>query len=202
MSFKVGAIAKLKLDPLKNQPSAGESMLSSKSILQMATLDNVIDVLRKPEAKRNKNDLELVKSYFEPYEYFKNNDPDVLINCYKVMQFLELDQFEVIFDYGDKGNLFYAILQGEVGIKVPTVKERKLTEFEYIKHLYDNFTNQLFEKMDVPPKVMQKVNEYREKGDFQNEYKYVQIGCFNKIESERPKIQLQNYRNGRGLYND
>lgn len=44
------------------------------------------------------------------------------------MQFKQYKQGDLIFRYKDYGNLFYMIVKGEVGIKIPTSEEMKLTK--------------------------------------------------------------------------
>ena len=39
------------------------------------------------------------------------------------LRYTELDAFENVFDYGDDGELFYIIMEGEVKIKIPAPDE-------------------------------------------------------------------------------
>ena len=39
------------------------------------------------------------------------------------LRFTELDSHENVFDYGDDGDLFYIIIEGEVKIKIPAPDE-------------------------------------------------------------------------------
>ena len=59
-----------------------------------------------------------------------------------------------MFKYGEAGSLFYIILDGTVGIKLPTPKTRTWSEYEYFNFLLENYDNLMFERMNVEERIM------------------------------------------------
>lgn len=51
---------------------------------------------------------------------------------------------DVVFEYGDQGSLFYVILEGEVGVKVPTETKLKLTDHQFVDYIVNNYEDILF----------------------------------------------------------
>lgn len=87
----------------------------------------------KNPSERKKTDLVELDKEFGPKEFFANlkkeSSIETAYQCYRKMRFVKYDKGQRIFNYGlffvfeylgDMGTLFYIILKGSVGVKVPT----------------------------------------------------------------------------------
>ena len=52
---------------------------------------------------------------------------------------------------GDRGNEFFIILKGSVGVKIPKIVEQSLTNAEYIQYVTDNMNDLIFEEDSMSP---------------------------------------------------
>jgi len=82
-----------------------------------------VSILRKKPNSRRKVDMNAMKEYFRNYQFFANFEKEygelALVACLKCMQLAVFSQGDTIFKYGEMGALFYIVMHGEVGIKVP-----------------------------------------------------------------------------------
>lgn len=86
---------------------------------------------------------------------------DSLLNLLlKSMKRLVKEENEVVFQYGDQGSLFYIILKGEVGVKVPTEHNLTLSDSEYVDYLIRNYDDIDFDKTEVPQEMLDIVHKW------------------------------------------
>ncbi|CDW85210.1 UNKNOWN [Stylonychia lemnae] len=81
--------------------------------------------LQKDYSLRNNQDLLHLHMYFTTnYEFFANLSKEKgqnnLFSLFKGMNLEFYDPNEIVFNYGEQGDCFYIIIQGQVGIKIPT----------------------------------------------------------------------------------
>jgi len=98
------------------------------------------DTIEKDSNSRNSQELLIVGDYlFKNYDYFKNlKNNSTQIKMEKIAKICKLEKFkpnETIIVYGDIGNKFYIVLEGQVGVFLPEYYEKELTPFEYFKLL-------------------------------------------------------------------
>ena len=78
--------------------------------------------------ERTKDEISVLVQYFEDNHYFKKQrneglEKKSLESLFRMMRFKACKAGEKVFDCGDEGNLFYVIMEGEVLIKVPALRE-------------------------------------------------------------------------------
>ena len=100
----------------------------------------IFEILSKDSNSRNSQELLIVGDYlFKNYDYFKNlKNNSTQIKMEKIAKICKLEKFkpnETIIVYGDIGNKFYIVLEGQVGVFLPEYYEKELTPFEYFKLL-------------------------------------------------------------------
>ena len=100
----------------------------------------IFEILSKDSNSRNSQELLVVGDYLlKNYDYFKNlKNNSTQIKMEKIAKICKLEKFkpnETIIVYGDIGNKFYIILEGQVGVFLPEYYEKELTPFEYFKLL-------------------------------------------------------------------
>ena len=100
----------------------------------------IFEILSKDSNSRNSQELLIVGDYlFKNYDYFKNlKNNSNQIKIEKIAKICKLEKFkpnETIIVYGDIGNKFYIVLEGQVGVFLPEYYEKELTPFEYFKLL-------------------------------------------------------------------
>ncbi len=104
---------------------------------------NCLDSLKIPPEERSEDDIERMFPYINTLTSFINNLRQANLKSYhdtlrEILQNMTLctipkDRFVV--KYGEKGNVFYIILNGSVSIIIVKNKEGYLNEEEYINHL-------------------------------------------------------------------
>ena len=78
--------------------------------------------------ERTKDEISVLVQYFEDNHYFRKQrneglEKRSLESLFRFMRFKSFKAGEKVFDCGDEGNLFYVIMEGEVLIKVPALRE-------------------------------------------------------------------------------
>eukprot|EP00347_Sterkiella_histriomuscorum_P011829 403370944 len=91
----------------------------------MIFLQQIFDILQKDYATRSNQDLLILNNYFlQSNEFFRKLSEQksqlTMLQLFKCLNLEFYDYGSTIFNYGDQGDSFYVILQGQVGIKVPT----------------------------------------------------------------------------------
>ena len=69
------------------------------------------------------------------------------MNCCKVMKYELFEASQIVFNYGEPGDKFYVILEGEVSIKVPTNITFNSKRIDLINFCKDHFTDIVWEKV-------------------------------------------------------
>ena len=100
----------------------------------------IFEILSKDSNSRNSQELLKVGDYLlKKYDYFKNLiNNSTQLKMDKIAKICKLEKFkpnESIIVYGDIGNKFYIVLEGQVGVFLPEYYEKELTPFEYFKLL-------------------------------------------------------------------
>ncbi|CAI2387493.1 unnamed protein product [Moneuplotes crassus] len=99
-------------------------------------LDTISKILRKPNSQRSYKDNEKTASVIKNLKFIKEqNLPDKnLLDLAQCLNLLEMEDGDLVFDYGTEGDLFYIILSGAVSILIPDKKSgeeaRNLSIFE------------------------------------------------------------------------
>lgn len=97
------------------------SNLKKKSSLKKASLFDNLESLSHDEL------LPMFSKIFQKLNLEVNNEK-LKQEFFKSMEFKTYKQNEVVFNYGDQGDLFYVILKGKVSVKVPTIVYKELDE--------------------------------------------------------------------------
>ena len=93
---------------------------------------HVKNLLKLPAHKREDSHIKFLSQYFRKVTFFEKLkmdklDPEVQNKCFRVMQFEEHPCGEVLFNFGDEGDLFYVILKGQVSVEIPIPCEVEMT---------------------------------------------------------------------------
>ena len=95
--------------------------------------------LKKPKESRNQ---EVIIDYIKTLEPLMNliqerneDSEDIIQKISKIMNLQSNRENDLIIQYGERGNNFYIILQGTIGIFVPKYLEYYMNEEEFILHL-------------------------------------------------------------------
>ena len=101
--------------------------------------EKCIKELKKPFQNR---DQSIIIDYIKTLEPFMNlieqrneNSEDIIIKISKIMTLQSNRTNDLIIQYGDKGNNFYIILKGTIGILVPKYNEYYMNEEDFILHI-------------------------------------------------------------------
>ena len=106
--------------------SAHEEMnvsYGSKVLIDL-TVQNIINILKKPHNQRTPEDLDEFVPKMREVQFFQEReikDQDFL----EIVSALKYETFkrkQVIFHFGDLGDKFYILIQGEVGVLIPNPK--------------------------------------------------------------------------------
>lgn len=99
---------------------AGSESLSD-STDQTPAVDRI---LMKDPKDRTKDDVKLLSTIFANNKFFKSQkeqfEEKTINYLYRNLHLLKFKENQTVFDYGDVGELFYIIIEGEVIIKVPS----------------------------------------------------------------------------------
>ena len=87
----------------------------------------VENILKLDPEQRMKKDLTRLTDYFQNNKFFReqsqNFEKATIQFMYRNMHFLELQKGQEVFKYGDVGELFYIVMDGEISIKTPFPEE-------------------------------------------------------------------------------
>ncbi|CAK58129.1 unnamed protein product (macronuclear) [Paramecium tetraurelia] len=77
---------------------------------------------------RSQSQAKQVQAYFEKHFHYIGQirgqlSPELYLKLFKNLLFERVNQFELVFNYGEKGRKMYFILEGEVGILLPQENE-------------------------------------------------------------------------------
>ena len=102
-------------------------------------LEKCIRELNKPNKKRDES---IILDYLRTLEKFMNlmqekneNSEEIIKKISKIMSYQKNIPNDLIIQYGEKGNEFYIILKGTIGILVPKYDEYYMDEEEFILYL-------------------------------------------------------------------
>ena len=92
---------------------------------------------------RNSDDLEIMATYFQQFPLFeklkmKQENDYVKRHTYKAMEMQTYNKHDIVFNFGDTGELFYIIFTGSVGVLVPFEVEKSVTQSELIDYIMEN----------------------------------------------------------------
>ena len=111
--------------------------------------DHVIQILIKPRNSRNLLENKLLAEYLSnKFEYFKKikiSEPSKLEKLCKVLNYETFSAKETIINYGETGEKFYIVFNGQIGVYKPIYveKDMSLNEFySYMMYLKNN--NQIY----------------------------------------------------------
>ena len=108
--------------------------------MEESKLSNCIKELRKPGESRNPipiiKYLSLLETFMNLIQSQSENLNDVLIKLSKIIQYSPRIKNDLIVQYGDKGDDFYVILHGSIGIFVPKYTEYHMNEQDYILQIF------------------------------------------------------------------
>lgn len=80
--------------------------------------------------------------YFKEYPFFKDyekeNGREALEMLYKVIAYEFHPKGENVIKYGDFGTTFYILVNGAVGVRIPSLVEKTFTFYEMVGFLLDN----------------------------------------------------------------
>ena len=102
-------------------------------------LEQCIEELKKPSQNR---DQRIIIDYIKTLEAFMNliheqivDNVDIIKKISKIITYKKNNSNDLIIQYGDKGDDFYIILKGKIGILVPKYFEYYMDEEDFIIHL-------------------------------------------------------------------
>ena len=121
----------------------------------------ILEILSKEPNSRNSQELLILGDYLlKNNDYFKNlKNNSTQLKMDKIAKICKLEKFkpnEAIIVYGDIGEKFYIVLEGQVGVFLPEYYEKEMTPFEYFKLIekikrVDNFK---YERLKLKNKEM------------------------------------------------
>ncbi|CAI2382723.1 unnamed protein product [Moneuplotes crassus] len=122
----------------------------------------IFTILQLSPNKRRKKQLLELKEYFKNLDFFKKlakpDDDDISFELarYRYLQAFNMSQGQKVFNYGDEGTWFYIIIKGSVGIKVPSIVTKKMTQKDLATFMDKNKEDILFKqcKHDLPIKSL------------------------------------------------
>ena len=114
---------------------------------KISLLNVICFILKKINKKIIEN--EILKTYFLTFDKLVNlflplnvNINDIMTRLVGMIKYEKKGKNKILFKEGDKGDKFYIILKGEVGILIPQEKIIKCCPSEYLKYLINLFLYQ------------------------------------------------------------
>ena len=183
--------------------------------------DHVIQILIKPRNSRNLLENKLLAEYLSnKFEYFKKikiSEPSKLEKLCKVLNYETFSAKETIINYGETGDKFYIVFNGQIGVYKPIYveKDMSLNEFySYMMYLKNNNQilkmNRIMEKnqhlnIDLTVlagtpensyfmrKIVTFIMEENEKlGEFTNGFTFGEIALIKKSKRNATIIAIKN----------
>ena len=183
--------------------------------------DHVIQILIKPRNSRNLLENRLLAEYLSnKFEYFKKiklSEPSKLEKLCKVLNYETFSAKETIINYGETGEKFYIVFNGQIGVYKPIYveKDMSLNEFySYMMYLKNNNQilkmNRIMEKnqhlnIDLTVlagtpensyfmrKIVTFIMEENEKlGEFTNGFTFGEIALIKKCKRNATIIAIKN----------
>ena len=183
--------------------------------------DHVIQILIKPRNSRNLLENRLLAEYLSnKFEYFKKikiSEPSKLEKLCKVLNYETFSAKETIINYGETGEKFYIVFNGQIGVYKPIYveKDMSLNEFySYMMYLKNNNQilkmNRIMEKnqhlnIDLTVlagtpensyfmrKIVTFIMEENEKlGEFTNGFTFGEIALIKKSKRNATIIAIKN----------
>ena len=118
-------------------------------------------VLKKPTNFRKKRELASLKDYFKDHELFKDiekhNEEATVMSIFKSMKMEVKKAGIIVFRYGNLGDLFYLILTGSVGVKVPSKIVLNFKDFQFWQYLIKHQDDIVFEKTKIEDHIMRQI---------------------------------------------
>jgi hypothetical protein len=90
-------------------------------------LPMMISIVGLDQEERSAEELQVLAGYIKDIDFFKkrNLNEETMLEIVNCMNLLEMEKDEIVMEYGDIGQNFYLILQGEVEITVPDPNRKK-----------------------------------------------------------------------------
>ena len=87
----------------------------------------MISIVGLDQEERSAEELQVLAGYIKDIDFFKkrNLNEETMLEIVNCMNLLEMEKDEIVMEYGDIGQNFYLILQGEVEITVPDPNRKK-----------------------------------------------------------------------------
>ena len=126
-----------------NSPSKKNraSVLSPKKEKEIK-FDYILTILKKPSERRTKGEIRILSDYLSnKYDFFKKlNNPTDKKKLEKLVSVLNYEEFSPnknIITFGEEGDKFYILLQGNVTLLRPNYPQKIMSIKEYIYYLND-----------------------------------------------------------------
>ena len=192
--------------PIKSKNRA--SVFSPKKEKEIK-FDYILTILKKPSERRTKGEIRILSDYLSnKYDFFKKlNNPTDKKKLEKLVSVLNYEEFSPnknIITFGEEGDKFYILLQGNVTLFKPNYPQKIMTIKEYIYYLneikYDdeNKLNRILEKnyflnldmdfyLNIPPssvknntKIQVFVEEEESLATFEDGFSFGEIALLKK----------------------
>ena len=87
----------------------------------------MISIVGLDQEERSAEELQVLAGYIKDIDFLKkrNLNEETMLEIVNCMNLLEMEKDEIVMEYGDIGQNFYLILQGEVEITVPDPNRKK-----------------------------------------------------------------------------
>ena len=96
------------------------SISSASGLPKREEVEKILQMEPKDRTKRN---IDLLRVYFKQNRFFRQQaeiyDEKTIQYLFRNLRFMEFKPKVPVFHYGDQGELFYIIMEGEVVIKTP-----------------------------------------------------------------------------------
>ena len=137
----------------------------------------IAEILKIPSKNRQASHVDAIMSLTKEVQFFKkisteHNTSDIHRECCQVMTLEEYDRGDIIINFGEVGEKFYIILEGNVSVMIPVKKKLKITK------------NQL-EKFKT-----ESLNRSESSGSSDSEEFQVPVQKFKRSETRRAGIDL------------
>ena len=208
----------LKMKQKKNQKNKRRSTGTKQREI---SYDHVMQILIKPRNSRNLLENRLLAEYlsnkFDYFKKIKTSEPSKLEKLCKVLNYETFSAKETIINYGETGDKFYIVFNGQIGVYKPIYveKDMSLNEFySYMMYLKNNNQvnkmNRIMEKnqhlnIDLTVlagtpetsyfmrKTVTFIMEENEKlGEFSNGFTFGEIALIKKSKRNATVIALKN----------
>ena len=113
----------------------------------------MIKILNRPTLKRSENDLQQLVPYMRNIDFFREREIKIadMLDIMSCIQYERFSSEEVIMNWGELGEKFYILMEGQVSVLIPSPK--KPGSRDNMQYVYDEIQELKLDLIDIDKMV-------------------------------------------------